>query len=345
MSIRSTVTSRSTDPWLRTVDSTDVDEHASAQLRWSLHYEQLSPGSFDGKFTHLQLPGVRVIIERTNRAVRQRGSIGDGHYGFAMTVDQRGDAFFNGQRVDCQTLMMGRAEELDLSSPARFCMVGIVVDGHLLDSLWQRMYQKPLAAWLDMQVVVRMRPEAADELRTTHFSLLRQLLSTPALLTDRLTALQMRDAILTEWIEAIPARVDTSPLKSAEARKRVVDRACEVMMSGLEEPLSTLQVCNLVGASPRKLEYCFRDVLGISPIKYLRAVRLNGVRRDLKQRSDARAGVRDVAAQWGFWHFGGFSAAYKRHFGELPSETLHHSRMNLASSQTSRLRNALCPRA
>jgi len=63
-------------------------------------------------------------------------------------------------------------------------------------------------------------------------------------------------------------------------------------------------------------------VLGISPKRYLRLVRLNGVRRDLKSRAhEARVKVQDVAARWGFSHMGHFSQDYKALFGELPSET------------------------
>jgi AraC-like DNA-binding protein len=31
------------------------------------------------------------------------------------------------------------------------------------------------------------------------------------------------------------------------------------------------------------------------------------------------------ALRWGFWHFGEFSRAYKKCFGELPSETLRRA--------------------
>jgi AraC family ethanolamine operon transcriptional activator len=84
-----------------------------------------------------------------------------------------------------------------------------------------------------------------------------------------------------------------------------------------------LEVCRRIGASRRKLNYCFQDVLGTSPVKYLRAVRLNGVRRELRS---GTAAVQDVAARWGFWHLGQFSLDYKRQFGELPSATLKASR-------------------
>jgi AraC family ethanolamine operon transcriptional activator len=54
---------------------------------------------------------------------------------------------------------------------------------------------------------------------------------------------------------------------------------------------------------------------------YFRAVRLNAVRQELKTAKDA-ATVHEVAQSWGFWHGGEFAAAYRRLFGELPSQTL-----------------------
>jgi transcriptional regulator GlxA family with amidase domain len=79
----------------------------------------------------------------------------------------------------------------------------------------------------------------------------------------------------------------------------MVEKACELMMANPDEPPSILSVCSRVGASRRKLNYCFQDVLGTSPTEHLRALRLNGVRRGLRE---ARAGatVQDVAARWGF---------------------------------------------
>jgi AraC family ethanolamine operon transcriptional activator len=53
-------------------------------------------------------------------------------------------------------------------------------------------------------------------------------------------------------------------------------------------------------------------------------MRLNRVRRDLKR--GVGTSVYDVAVQHGFWHFSQFSLDYKRHFSELPSETLRRAR-------------------
>lgn len=309
------------------VHSDDIDEHALAQANWSLQYDQLSHGRFAGNLNHVQLPGVRLVFEAMSCAVRQVGSLGYGSYGFAMTLDQPGEAIFNGQRLSKQSIMIGRSEELDLSSPPDFSMIGIVVDGELLSALWERMYQKPASSWLDHQIVVSANHEVVNDLRATHMGVIDRINASPDILHDALATLQMRDAILMEWIEAIPSRVDISEIKSVDARKRVVKRACEMMLEQRDQPMTVLSLCSRIGASPRKLDYCFQDILGISPVKYLRAVRLNGVRRDLKNNMDLRTGVTDIAVRWGFWHFGNFSYLYKRQFGELPSETLRQTRL------------------
>jgi AraC family transcriptional regulator, ethanolamine operon transcriptional activator len=70
------------------------------------------------------------------------------------------------------------------------------------------------------------------------------------------------------------------------------------------------------------LQYCFEEVLGIAPASYLRAIRLNGVRRELASAAPGERAVQDVAAAWGFWHLSQFAADYRKLFGLRPSETL-----------------------
>lgn len=309
--------------WVWCARSDDVDAHAAAQPNWQQRYEQLSAGTFSGELRHVQLPGLRLVLEESARALRQRGDLGQGSYGFAMALRPSAPAIFNGQRAEHDTIMVGRGDELDLCTPDDYALIAAVVDRELLAPLWERMYQKPLARWLESQLVVPARPAAADVLRALHLEAMARVQAAESPLHGATALLQLRDAILIEWIETMPETVDTSELPTAAARKRIVDRACELMLATPDEPLSMLEVCRRIGASRRKLNYCFQDVLGSSPVKYLRAVRLNGVRRELRSGTSA---VQDVAARWGFWHLGQFSLDYKRQFGELPSTTLKAAR-------------------
>ncbi len=302
-------------PWQLRLETDDLDAHARAQPEWDLRYEQLSPGRFRGLLHHVQLPLTRLVHERCNVAVRQRGRFVDDSYGFALALHAGEPAIFNGQRVDPDGIMLGRHGELDLCAPAGYALIAVVVQGELLVPLWERLYGKPPSAWMQSQLVVPARPAVAETLRAFHLQALEEAAGR---LADETAARQLRDALLIEWFEALPESVDAGALPSVLARKKLVDQACELMLSQPDEPLSMLEVCRRVGASRRKLNYCFQEVLGSSPVKYLRAVRLNGVRRELRA---GAAAVQDVATRWGFWHLGQFAREYRQQFGELPSET------------------------
>jgi AraC family ethanolamine operon transcriptional activator len=300
----------------------DIDDLAAAQWDWKLRYEQLSNGAFRGRFNVAQLPDLRLVCETANRATRQRGQLGSGNVGFAMSLSPAGSGHFHGQAVDGNSIMIGRGEELDLTMPEDSRLVAIVVRAELLSALWQQLYGKPWSSWLDCKVSVQARPGAADFVRSTHLRALESVMHQPDLLTVPGSAAQLRDAVLVEWLESIPGSVDVRDLHRIESRRRIVDRAIERVLDSPDQPLTMLEVCKQVGASPRRLELCFRDVLGISPHKYLRAVRLCGARRELKRLAGSGATVHDVAARWGFWHMSAFSADYKRQFGESPSTTV-----------------------
>jgi AraC family ethanolamine operon transcriptional activator len=308
-----------TPPWRLTVHTDDAQAQATAQPDWSQEYRQLSAGAYEGLVQHVQLPGVRLVREDSNRVLHQRGDLGRGAYGLAMPLRADGEAWFNGQQVGADAIMVGCGDELDLRTPQQLTLIAVVVDAALLQPLWQRMYQKPLSAWLASQLVVPARPAAALAVRQMHASLMDRLGDPSAAWPDDSALRRARDELLIEWIEALPERVDTSQLPNARARRQLVNRACELMLNQPDEPLSMLELCRQVGASRRKLSYCFQDVLGTSPMKYLRAVRLNCARRELRQ---GQGPVQDVAARWGFWHSGQFAVDYRRQFGESPSATL-----------------------
>jgi len=305
--------------WQWSARTGDVDAQAQAQPGWRQHYEQLSAGPFEGWVQHVQLPGLRLVREDSRCAVHQRGDLGQGAYGLALPLALSGPAIFNGQRVGADDLMVGRGDELDLLTPEQFSLIAVVVDAALLHPLWERLYGKRPSAWIEQQLVLPARPAAAAAVRRLQLQAMQDLCADDSPIATETALLQLRDALLIEWIEALPERVDASELPTLAARKRLVQQACALMLAQADEPLSMLQVCRQVGASRRKLNYCFQDVLGTSPLKYLRALRLNGVRRELR---GGAASVQQAAARWGFWQLGEFAAAYRRQFGELPSQTL-----------------------
>jgi transcriptional regulator GlxA family with amidase domain len=75
------------------------------------------------------------------------------------------------------------------------------------------------------------------------------------------------------------------------------------------------------GCGYRTLQVAFNKAYGMSPMSYVKHVRLSLAREDLLHAVDGVT-VRDTALKWGFTHLGGFSKKYAEQFGALPSETL-----------------------
>ena len=120
-----------------------------------------------------------------------------------------------------------------------------------------------------------------------------------------------------------PTRSD----RTRQARSLLVKNAEDYALSHAGEPLYVTDLCRAAAVSERTLEYAFKDILALTPVAYLLRLRLHRVRQALLAETPGSTTVSAEALNWGFWHFGEFSRAYKECFGELPSETLRSSRV------------------
>ena len=74
--------------------------------------------------------------------------------------------------------------------------------------------------------------------------------------------------------------------------------------------------------SRRTLFRAFREELGMGPQGYLRLLRLHQFRERLLVAAATEASITELASELGFTHMGRLSAAYLKHFGEYPKETM-----------------------
>jgi AraC-like DNA-binding protein len=89
-----------------------------------------------------------------------------------------------------------------------------------------------------------------------------------------------------------------------------------------DEPLSPTELSRAGNMSVRTLHASFQRCFGMSPMAYVRKVRLEHVHDELVSRHDPELSVTEVATRWGFYHLGRFAQQYKERFGENPSDTL-----------------------
>ena len=82
------------------------------------------------------------------------------------------------------------------------------------------------------------------------------------------------------------------------------------------------EIAEVVGTTPRAIQYAFRSALGVTPYQYMLARRLNLARHDLRVTGRGRAPVTEAAFDYRFFSLSRFAQQYQRLFGETPSETL-----------------------
>ena len=105
-------------------------------------------------------------------------------------------------------------------------------------------------------------------------------------------------------------------------RRRTLEKAINFIDEQAEISPTIEELCRAVGVSWRTLDYAFKERFEISPKKYLMAVRMSAVRKELRS-MESRSTVTSIANRWGFWHMSQFAKEYRKFFGESPSETLN----------------------
>lgn len=143
----------------------------------------------------------------------------------------------------------------------------------------------------------------------------------PESLSQRLIAHQLVELVISTLLSQQPSNY-SSELNAPDTSlaPRHVKRVEEYIEAHAEEALTPATLAELAGVSVRTLHAGFKDFRHMSPMEFLRSVRLQRVRSALMQAGQTHS-VTEVAMQWGFSHMGRFSQEYQKIFGEKPSET------------------------
>jgi transcriptional regulator GlxA family with amidase domain len=151
-------------------------------------------------------------------------------------------------------------------------------------------------------------------------------LQQPSLFDERARErLAAQDELLEMLLATLHVAGDFESTRSDRTRKaqsHIVAVAEEYALARTGERLYVTDLCRAAAVSERTLEYAFKEIMGLTPMNYLVRLRLHRVRQALLSAAPESTTISIEALNWGFWHFGEFSRAYKDCFGELPSDTL-----------------------
>lgn len=111
-------------------------------------------------------------------------------------------------------------------------------------------------------------------------------------------------------------------LREARAR-RVTAKTIDYIDANLPSHLKVADLCLVAGVSLSTLERVFQRELQMTPLAYIKARRLDAVRRSIIN-GDRDTPIAQLAHDHGISHLGRFAADYRKQFGVLPSEQRLH---------------------
>ena len=236
--------------------------------------------------------------------------------------------------------------DFELVTPSQFRIFGIVITGEAWHDFMRQEYgcsEAPPSLHGDL---VRFDMGAVNALREVMYRVLCNTGNGGAgRFLSSFQAAHFQDEVLRLLAGGLKQAGDVAPVPalSKPHRRWLVDTARQYVLAHRDRPVGIPELCTVLRASRRTLQYCFQDIYGMSPQRYLRATRLNGVRRALLSTGvdadgttalsavsgphramtmpSGRPTVQEVAAEWGFWHHSQFTADYRQLFSMTPSET------------------------
>jgi len=292
----------------------DVDEQAAALTGWNQSYLQLSAGGFRGSMRRVDLGGARLFMEGLQTSVYQTGMLEAGVLALGVPLHASEPGLFCGRLCDQASLHVfsGRSG-FEFRSASKHVMLGFELAPELAQGLRQgdeggRLFGEEAG-------LHAADPKANEGLRQFMLTVFDAAQATPALINLPAVRVAMVDTLIEQLcaLSQGAATLDVPP----DGYWHLVQDARELIRASIHQAPTVVELCTKLGVSRRTLQNGFQQVLGISPLSYLRAARLGAARQALKR----SASVTDAATQLGFWHFGHFAKDYQAMFGELPSQT------------------------
>lgn len=313
----------------------DVDDYLRGLPGWEIECTQISKGRFSGRTRYLKSGGLELFEKTTQGELLQAGCTPCGTVTLGIPQIQSDFANHNGQRLAAgEIIVLTPSSEFELRTPVLFNFLVVSVS---LARIARHLDSNHALRWKDFA------PGHSYVLSSTPTSALaaeiRRLLSRPGQIEadahSHCSAMPASEMLVQAIAEALSCDISCmNAHRSTETRRRVVSRARRYIASMMDAPLKVSEICRNIGTSPRTLQYSFIEVLGITPLAYIKAVRLNAARWAIKGTRQGRRDIGDIAFKYGFTHLSNFAKDYKQAFGELPSQT--RDRINPATRPNTR---------
>lgn len=304
--------------------ATDVDDQAHSLTGWRQLYDQLAPGRFRGSIHELWVGRMQIFRELTSHVLRQSCIVNSESWWFGIPAERGEQCKLGSYAIGENTVAMrpGHAP-FELLTPNSFEILGLVVNRHDLVQHIQTLNQSSELPRTMQDELLKIRPAQKMGLQRLVRQILEEAARTPDIVANPSSSESIRIVVLDALADVCSSHETTGrPPYRQMSHYKIVREVRQHLLDNQDETITVVDLCQRFQISRRTLQYAFQDVMGMNPNAYLRTLRLNGVRRCLRDPNSGMSSVQQAAANWGFWHMSQFARDYQGLFGELPSERL-----------------------
>ncbi|MBW2404823.1 MAG: AraC family transcriptional regulator [Deltaproteobacteria bacterium] len=301
---------------------TDLDKLVDLTREVDLELTQVSSGRFQGRTVRASLGDVKMHLSKLSLTTICQGEVSPGHAIVILPSRWRGELRWNGTILDEPAPIMFTREYIRRASDLE--LVGFVLNLRTLKATAAALagvtadeIEMPQGVIRAPRRLIAAQVAAMVELAQT----CREDLS---LCDDRDFArrgehrIAMASAELLANLHGQAAAFKPMPVR----KKRIAQLAEERFESAGATPVFLPDLCVAAGVSARTLQYVFRDLYGMGPIRYFKMRRISQAHDLLRRATPESGAIKRAALDAGIHELGRFSVEYRKLFGESPSATL-----------------------
>lgn len=275
-----------------------------------------------------RIEGVSLIYHRHGARVRVRPDLLRGFFLLQIPIRGEAHAIIGSEEVHCtskQAVMISPTMGVDMKFGAGCEQLIVRVERPDLEEHVEQQLGRRIELPVEFEPAVPLTTPRAREITTLLRFMTTALTDGGGISSSSIARKQMASLLITGLINCLDHNYrDEIAEGNARPRPAYIAKAQEFIRSNVGEQLGPQQIADAVNVSTRTLFAGFKAHLNMTPMRYLKEVRLELVRRELASVDRGRASVTTIAMNYGFHHLGHFCAAYRRKFGELPRDTLYH---------------------
>jgi AraC-like DNA-binding protein len=211
--------------------------------------------------------------------------------------------------------------------PAGSRHLAVKIDQVAVDTALEKLIDHPVSSPIPFEATLPLDASAAQSWLRLLMVVHQQFESTDSLVRHPLVFAPLTESLIHGFL-----LLADHPYREALAapappwRPAAVRSAIDIIEAGPDLPLTTSTLATQCHVSVRTLQEAFHRHLGMSPMAYVREVRLRRAHRDLRSADPSHSTVASIAHRWGFTHLGRFAAAHKARYGETPMQAIRAAR-------------------